>query len=196
MFTNFKLPATILVLGIVGAGITALLSSPQARGLDEPVRKTKLPAQLKFPLENPYAAPELAGISKWLNTKEPTLKDVEGKVVLVHFFACGCINCIRTFPHVTAWHKEFKDKDLVIIGIHTPETASEKKLETLEAALVKYKINYTVGLDNEYKTWNNYKNEWWPAIYLINKKGQVVYTHFGEGNYQETKYNINKLLAE
>jgi cytochrome c biogenesis protein CcdA/thiol-disulfide isomerase/thioredoxin len=150
---------------------------------------------LQNALEKSYQAPELSGITSWLNTEPLTLSQLKGKVVLIDFWTYSCINCVRTLPHVTAWDKKYRDKGLVIIGVHAPEFAFEKEINNVKAALVAHGIQYPVALDNEFDTWTAYNNRFWPAHYLIDQKGQVVYTHFGEGNYDITENNIRFLLG-
>lgn len=144
----------------------------------------------------PATAPEFAGIKQWLNSEPLTMRQLRGKVVLVDFWTYDCINCINTLPHVVKWHDKYKDKGLVVVGVHTPEYAFERKTDNVRAALKRFDIRFPVAQDNGYETWNAYGNRYWPAFYLINKKGQVIYTHFGEGRYEQTEAKIQQLLAE
>ncbi len=141
-------------------------------------------------------AREFVGISKWLNSEPLTMEKLKGKVVLVDFWTYTCINCIRTLPHVTGWYEKYKDKGFVVIGVHTPEFEFEKKPENVENAIKQYKIHYPVAQDNDYITWSAYDNHYWPAKYLVDAKGNIRYTHFGEGKYEETEMNIKTLLDE
>lgn len=141
-------------------------------------------------------APEFKGISTWLNSEPLTMAGLKGKVVLIDFWTYDCINCIRTLPYVTKWYDTYKDKGLVVVGVHTPEYAFERKTANVKQAIGRFKINYPVAQDNRYDTWSAYNNMYWPAVYLINKKGNIVYTHFGEGDYAETEAQIRRLLAE
>jgi len=143
----------------------------------------------------PYPAPELSGITAWLNSEPLTLEKLKGKVVLIDFWTYSCINCVRTLPYITGWDKAYRDKGLVIIGVHSPEFEFEKNKANVEAAIAAHHIEYPVALDNHFDTWTNFRNRYWPAHYLINREGQVVYTHFGEGNYAETESNIRYLLG-
>lgn len=148
----------------------------------------------KVPLQDYGQAPELTGITNWLNSEPLTLESLRGKVVLVDFMTYSCINCVRTFPHINAWHEKYKDQGLVIIGVHTPEFAFEKETRNVQKALDQFNIKFPVAQDNDYATWNAYANRYWPAKYLIDKEGTIVYTHFGEGSYQETENIIRQLL--
>lgn len=139
-------------------------------------------------------APELVGISAWLNSKPLTLTELKGKVVLIDFWTYTCINCIRTLPHIQQWYNEYHNKGLEIIGVHTPEFAFEKNRSHVEDAIKRFNITYPVALDNEYQTWRAYNNQYWPAYYLINQNGIIVKTHFGEGNYTEMENAIRLLL--
>ena len=155
---------------------------------DKPVLKEGM-----YPL-----APELTGIAGYLNTNGTnlTIASLEGKVVLVDFWTYTCINCIRTLPYITAWDTKYGNKGLVIIGVHTPEFGFEKKKENVQASLERYGIHYPVVQDNDYGTWQAFDNHYWPAKYLIDADGYIRYTHFGEGNYEETEAEIQKLLTE
>jgi thiol-disulfide isomerase/thioredoxin len=141
-------------------------------------------------------APEFTGIEKWLNSAPLTMQQLRGKVVLVDFWTYTCINCIRTLPHVKEWHEKYRDQGLVVVGVHTPEYPLERSTDNVKTAIKRFGLTYPVAQDNQYATWNAYGNRFWPAFYLINKKGQVVYQHFGEGAYQETEAKIRALLAE
>jgi thiol-disulfide isomerase/thioredoxin len=141
--------------------------------------------------------PEFTGIARWLNTDGPLTKaGLKGKVTLVDFWTYSCINCIRTLPHVTAWHGTYADQGLVIVGVHTPEFDFEKDEGNVRAAMAKHGIAYPVAQDNDYKTWRAYSNRYWPAHYLFDRKGVLRYHHFGEGNYDKTEAKIRELLAE
>jgi len=144
-------------------------------------------------------APELVGINQWLNTdgNQPlALSALRGRVVLVDFWTYSCINCKRDAPYLNAWYERYRDQGLIIIGVHTPEFRFEQKPENVQAAVREYGIQYPVGLDNEYQIWRAYHNQYWPAKYLIDKNGIVVYRTFGEGRYEETEQKIQELLDQ
>ncbi|KTD40366.1 cytochrome c biogenesis protein DipZ [Legionella parisiensis] len=142
-----------------------------------------------------YQAPPIQGVNDWINSPPLRLIDLRGKVVLIDFWTYSCINCLRTLPYLNDWYKRYHDEGLVIIGIHTPEFDFEKNLDNVKAAVKRYGILYPVALDNQFITWRNYKNHYWPAHYLINKKGDVVYRRFGEGEYEVMENNIRFLLG-
>jgi len=160
--------------------------------------ENNLPAREPFKDGKYPLAPELDGISGYLNTdgEEIKISDFEGKVVLVDFWTYTCINCIRTFPYLTEWDLKYADKGLVIIGVHTPEFEFEKDKDNVQAAVDKYNIEYRVVQDNDYTTWNAYENRFWPRKYLIDSDGYIRYDHIGEGGYEETEMKIQELLAE
>ncbi|MES2740509.1 MAG: thioredoxin family protein [Pseudomonadota bacterium] len=140
-------------------------------------------------------APEFTGLTTWINSPPLTLAGLRGKVVLVDFWTYACYNCANTLPYVTKWHEKYKDKGLVVIGIHTPEFAYEHVTANVRAAVKRFDIKYPVAQDNKYGTWLAYNNRYWPAFYLIDKNGAVVHTHFGEGAYDEMEGAIQTLLA-
>lgn len=142
-------------------------------------------------------APDFVGITKWLNTEKPlSIKDLKGKVVIVDFWTYTCINCIRTLPYVTSWYEKYKDKGFVVIGVHTPEFEFEKDTNNVLSAIKQYNIHYPVPQDNNYATWSNYQNQYWPAEYLIDVSGNIRRVHFGEGEYDKMEAAIQALLKE
>ncbi len=141
-------------------------------------------------------APDFIAGGQWFNSEPLTMSALRGKVVLVDFWTYTCINCIRTLPYIKAWHEKYKDKGLVIVGVHTPEFEFEKNPENVQRALKDFGLTYPVVQDNDYATWQAYANHYWPAKYLIDKDGKIRYTHFGEGDYDETETMIQKLLSE
>ena len=140
-------------------------------------------------------APEFSGISHWINSPPLTMAKLRGKVVLVEFWTYDCINCIHVIPHVKQWHERYKDQGLVVVGVHTPEYGHERILGNLEKAVKRFDITYPVAQDNDYETWNAYGNRYWPALYLIDGNGRIVYRHYGEGGYEATEARIRHLLT-
>jgi thiol-disulfide isomerase/thioredoxin len=157
---------------------------------------SSVPAVPAAPVRSSSLAPEFTGIEKWLNSEPLSMQQLRGKVVLVDFWTFACINCVNTLPYVKSWHQKYKDQGLVVVGVHTPEYPFERSTENVKTAIRQYDIRYPVAQDNRYATWNAYANQYWPAVYLIDKKGQVVYTHFGEGQYAQTEATIQALLAQ
>ena len=140
-------------------------------------------------------APALVAGGDWFNSKPLSLAQLRGKVVLVDFWTYSCINCLRTLPHLESWYRTYRSQGLVIIGVHTPEFAFEHVASNVRAAVKRLGIAYPVVQDNNYKTWDNYANEYWPAEYLIDRSGHVRHTHFGEGEYGQTEDLIRRLLG-
>jgi cytochrome c biogenesis protein CcdA/thiol-disulfide isomerase/thioredoxin len=142
------------------------------------------------------AAPEFEGVGRWLNSPPLTLAGLRGKVVLIDFWTYTCINCIRTLPYLRAWDARYRDRGLVVVGVHTPEFAFEKDTGNVRDAIARSRLRYPVAQDNDFGTWNAWGNRYWPAKYLIDATGQVRYAHFGEGEYDATEQAIRTLLAE
>jgi cytochrome c biogenesis protein CcdA/thiol-disulfide isomerase/thioredoxin len=145
------------------------------------------------------AAPEFTGTQKWFNTpggKPASIGGLKGKVVLVDFWAYSCINCQRATPHLLAWDKAYRALGLDIVGIHSPEFAFEKSAGNLESAIRKEGIAYPVGQDNNLATWTAYRNQYWPAKYLVDAGGTVRSIKFGEGGYAQTENQIRQLLED
>ncbi len=176
-----------------GSGAQDLLSGVKGNAPMQQVADNEL--KLQDGLAKPYPAPEFTSLAGWLNSNPLMMQSLRGKVVLVDFWTYSCINCVRTLPYITSWDEKYRDKGLVIIGVHSPEFEFEKKAENIQAALLKHNIQYPVAIDNNLATWGAFQNRYWPAHYLIDRNGQVVYTHYGEGNYALTENNIRYLLG-
>lgn len=141
-------------------------------------------------------APEFVGIESWINSEPLTLAALRGKVVLVDFWTYSCVNCVRTLPHLNAWHETYAKRGLVVVGVHTPEFEFEKDRANVEAAVARFGIRYPVALDTGFATWGAYKNRYWPAHYFVDAKGYIRYHHFGEGAYEHSEAVIRALLDE
>jgi cytochrome c biogenesis protein CcdA/thiol-disulfide isomerase/thioredoxin len=141
-------------------------------------------------------APNFAGIEQWVNSKPLTMQDLRGKVVLVDFWTYSCINCLRTLPHLEAWDRMYRRQGLVIVGVHTPEFAFEHVPSNVRSAVKRLGVRYPVAIDNDYATWNDYGNQYWPAEYLIDRNGHLRRAHFGEGDYGGSEAAIRTLLGE
>lgn len=140
------------------------------------------------------AAPNFVGVKAWLNSGPLNITDLRGKVVLVDFWTYGCYNCVNTLPHVTRLYDTYKDKGFVVVGVHTPEFPFEKSTDNVQAAIKRYGIRYPVAQDNEYATWNAYHNQYWPAQYIVDRNGAIVFEHAGEGQYEEIERTVQTLL--
>jgi thiol-disulfide isomerase/thioredoxin len=172
----------------------AALPDNSAQGDIPPADETSMSKLASLPDLGP--APELKN-TIWLNTDSPLrLADLRGKVVIVEMWTFDCINCQHVMPALKDWYSKYKDQGFVIIGNHFPEFPAERDLNNLKAAVKQYDIQYPVAQDNDGKTWSAYNNNYWPALYLIDKQGHIRYIHIGEGAYQETEANIKALLAE
>jgi thiol-disulfide isomerase/thioredoxin len=139
-------------------------------------------------------APEFAGISNWFNSAPLKLADLRGKVVLVDFWTYGCVNCVNTLPHVTELYAKYRDRGLVVVGVHTPEFPFERSASNVQAALKRHGITYPVAQDNDSQTWNAYRNQYWPAQYIIDRNGKIVFQHDGEGQYEQIDRTIARLF--
>lgn len=131
-----------------------------------------------------------------INSDALTLKGLRGRVVLVEFWTFGCYNCRNTLPSVKNWDARYREKGLTIVGVHSPEFATERNIENVRREVVSLGIRYPVVTDNEYETWRAYNVSAWPTIFLLDKSGRICWMHVGEGAYDETERMIQKLLAE
>lgn len=139
-------------------------------------------------------APDFTGITNWFNSKPLSIADLRGKVVLVDFWTYGCVNCVNTLAHVTELYAKYRDKGLVVVGVHTPEFPFERSATNVQAALKRHGITYPVAQDNDSRTWNAYRNQYWPAQYIIDQTGNIVFQHAGEGSYEQIDRTVARLL--
>lgn len=133
---------------------------------------------------------------QWLNSEALDNEALKGKVFLVEFWTFGCYNCRNVEPYVKSWHAKYHTQGFEVIAVHTPEFPHEARLENVRAYLDKNAIRYPVAIDNDFTVWNRYNNRYWPAMYLVDKKGKLRYYHFGEGQYAVTEKMIQTLLQE
>ncbi|CAH2770316.1 MAG: DipZ protein [uncultured Caballeronia sp.] len=151
-------------------------------------------APLSLPVEGEL--PSLCGAVQWLNSPPLTAQDLRGKVVLVDFWTYSCINCLRSLPYVKAWAQKYRDQRLVVIGVHAPEFAFERNVDNVKRAMHDLGVDYPVAIYNNYAIWRAFGNQYWPAHYFIDAKGQIRFHYFGEGDYAHSEQVIQQLLAE
>ena len=149
---------------------------------------------VRLPVEG--VLPSMRGATGWLNSEALTPAGLRGKVVLVQFWTYSCIYWIRTVPHVRAWAHKYRDKDLVVVGVHTPEFEFEKSIGNVSRAAKDMRIGYPIAVDSDYAIWRGFDNRYWPALYLVDVDGRIRYHHFGEGEYEQTERVIQRLLEE
>jgi len=171
-------------LAVVSEGISRLTSGGQMMPSRSLTEETKAPT-----------APEISS-GLWINSEPLTLKSLQGRVVLIEFWTFACYNCRNTLPSLKKWDAQYRDKGLIIIGVHTPELDFERDLDQLRREVAGLGIKYPVVTDQDYSTWKAYRVEAWPTLFLLDKQGRVRWTHVGEGYYDQTEEVIKKLLAE
>jgi thiol-disulfide isomerase/thioredoxin len=140
--------------------------------------------------------PDLNGAVAWLNSPPLSNKALRGKVVLVNFWTYSCINSLRELPYMKAWAAKYKDAGLVVIGVHAPEFGFERDLANVKNAVADLKVPYPVSIDSDHSIWRAFRNEYWPANYIVDAKGRIRYHHFGEGEYEKSERVIQSLLKE
>jgi thiol-disulfide isomerase/thioredoxin len=170
------------------SGVTAGNGMMPASGYTRQGVRSALPVEGQLP--------SFDGAVEWLNSQPLTAEQLRGKVVLVDFWTYSCINCIRSIPYVRAWAEKYKDQGVVVIGVHAPEFAFEKNIGNVKKAIEDFRLGYPVAVDNNFKIWRAFRNNYWPALYIADAKGQIRYHHFGEGDYEKSEGIIQQLLAE
>src|ERR1700722_13185147 len=152
------------------------------------------PRAAQLPIEGNL--PAIDGAVEWLNSPPLTSAALRGKVVLIEFWTYTCVNWRRTLPYLRAWAERYNSLGLVVIGVHTPEFGIEKDVASIRQAATAMKIDYPIAIDSDYRIWNAFNNQYWPALYFIDAKGHIRHHQFGEGDYQRSELVIQQLLAE
>jgi thiol-disulfide isomerase/thioredoxin len=180
---------------LLAAVLISAIVAPVNVSAQEKIEAAKTPAAA-VPLPFEGELPSLGGATEWLNSPPLTAADLRGKVVLVEFWTFTCINWLRSLPYVRAWAEKYKDKGLVVIGVHTPEFGFEKNVDNVRRAAKAMSIDYPVALDSKYALWRAFTNEYWPALYFVDAKGRIRHHQFGEGEYDLSEKIIQQLLSE
>ncbi|MDT3777301.1 redoxin domain-containing protein [Nitrospira sp. MA-1] len=140
-------------------------------------------------------APEIISPA-WIHSAPLKMEDLRGKVVVVGFWTFGCWNCRNIESNVKEWHDMSAKQGLVVIAVHSPEFKYEYDVEKVKEYIQEHNIPYAVPIDNDFRNWRQYRNRYWPTLYLIDKRGNIQYTKIGEGSYEETELKIQLLLAD
>jgi thiol-disulfide isomerase/thioredoxin len=164
------------------------------RRADQLFRATTHPAAVELPVEG--RLPSLDSATEWLNSRPLTAAELSGHVVLINFWTYTCINWLRTLPYVRAWADSYRDKGLVVVGVHTPEFDFEHDLDNVRRAVMELRVDYPVAVDNDYAIWNAFGNQYWPALYFVDARGQIRHHRFGEGEYVQSEMILQQLLTE
>jgi thiol-disulfide isomerase/thioredoxin len=197
MKTNKLLIAAVLVIAIG----TPIVSFVGDTNMAQPSAATDERAAFfhgpgNGPVANPSGLASLERADEWINSPLLTASALRGKVVLVDFWTYTCINWLRTLPYVRAWAQKYKDKGLVVIGVHTPEFRFEKNLDNVRREVKALRVDYPVAVDSEYVIWRAFSNNYWPALYFVDAHGRVRHHYFGEGSYEQSEMVIQRLLTE
>ena len=161
---------------------------------DKSVAQQTTPAAVKLPIEGEL--PSLSGATEWLNSPPLTAAGLRGKVVLIDVWTYTCINWLRTLPYVRAWAEKYKNQGLVVIGVHSPEFAFEKNIDNVRRAAKHMRVDYPIAVDSDHAIWGALKNEYWPALYVVDAQGRIRHHQFGEGGYDQSERIIQQLLSE
>jgi thiol-disulfide isomerase/thioredoxin len=186
MKANQVLLAAILA-GAIGAAI-------ETSAEDKRVVQQLTPDAARSPIEGELSS--LSSATEWLNSPPLTAASLRGKIVLIDFWTYTCINWLRSLPYVRAWAEKYTDQGLVVIGVHSPEFAFEKDIDNVRRAAQDMRLAYPIAIDNDYAIWRAFKNQYWPALYLVDAQGRIRHHQFGEGAYEQAEEIIQQLLAE
>jgi thiol-disulfide isomerase/thioredoxin len=175
-------------------GTAAMSTVAASLGMIGSVMQQALAGAVQLPIEREF--PSLSGATGWLNSQPLTVPALRGNVVLIQFWTYTCINWLRTLPYVRAWAEKYKNRGLVVIGVHTPEFPFEKDIENVRRSARDMRVAYPIAIDSEYAIWRAFKNEYWPALYFVDAQGRIRHHHFGEGEYERSERTIQQLLGD
>jgi thiol-disulfide isomerase/thioredoxin len=188
-------PTLLLLRVLLTAILTGVTGAPLgASAKDHTMVQHITPVAARLPIEGEL--PSLAGATAWLNSEPLTPAGLRGHVVLVEFWTYTCINWLRAQPYVRAWADKYRNRGLVVIGVHAHEFGFEKNLDNVRRAAKELRVDYPIAVDNEHAIWRAFDNQYWPALYFADAKGQIRHHKFGEGGYVESERVIQQLLAE
>lgn len=156
----------------------------------------KLTARTSLRLFSEGEMPSFHGANGWLNSPALTPAALRGKVVLVDFWTYTCVNWLRTLPYVRAWSEKYRNRGLVVIGVHTPEFPFERNVDNVRRAAKAMRVEYPIAIDSDYAIWRAFKNEYWPALYFVDPHGRIRHHEFGEGRYDQSEMVIQALLRD
>jgi thiol-disulfide isomerase/thioredoxin len=139
--------------------------------------------------------PPLRGATGWLNSEPLGPADLQGRTVLVNFWTLTCINWLRTEPYVREWSRAYRNAGLVVVGVHTPEFSFEHDIDEVRRAVREREIDYPVAVDSDYAIWTAFDNQYWPALYFVDRDGVIRDEYFGEGRYARSERVIQELLG-
>ena len=183
-----QLVLAVIFASAIGAPIQTLAEDKRMAIHPMPLAMGQLPIEGEFP--------SLSGATGWLNSPPLTAAGLRGKVVVVDIWTYTCVNWLRTLPYVRAWAEKYKDQGLVVIGVHTPEFAFEKNVDNIRRAAKGMRVDYPIAIDSDYAIWRAFKNNYWPALYVVDAQGRIRHHHFGEGEYEQAEMVIQQLLSE
>lgn len=179
---------TWLSIPILGIAVTAMALGANPSGPQPPAGEP---------------APEFTHQAEenWINSAPVSLESLRGQVVLIDFWTFDCWNCYRSFPWLNEVHKRLAGHGLQIIGVHSPEFRHEREPQRVAAKVREFKLEHPVMIDNDFSYWKALGNQYWPAFYLIDKRGQLRYrfageTHSGDRRALEIERRIGELIAE
>ncbi len=177
----------------ISTAAVTIAAAGAATGLGIFVQKISS-ASGQLPIEGKL--PSLGGAIEWLNSPPLSADELLGKIVLIDFWTYTCINWLRTLPYVRAWARKYKEQDLVVIGVHTPEFSFERNVDNVRLAVKSRGIDYPVAIDSDYTIWGAFNNQYWPALYIVDAQGRIRHHQFGEGSYERSETIIQQLMTE
>ncbi len=184
-------PSQVLLAAVLVSAIGVPLETLTQ---DKSVVQQMTPSAVQLPIEGEL--PSLSNATGWLNSQPLTATGLRGKVVLIDFWTYTCINWLRTLPYVRAWAEKYRDRGLVVIGVHSPEFEFEKNVDNVRLAAKDMRVEYPIAIDSGHAIWRAFKNQYWPALYFVDAQGRIRHHQFGEGEYERSEMIIQQLLAE
>ena len=194
------LAAALLIISGNDARLFARVPTSPTAGVEQALVRELIPRGIHSAVTNALpdlgAMPSLEGGLGWINSEPISRESLQGKVSMIEIWTFACYNCLNALPHVKETAARYKDQGLITIGVHTPELPRERPRANVEAAVRKLGVTFPVVLDNNFVIWKAFRNQYWPSVYLVDRKGRIRFHHDGEGQYQELDAAVASLLAE
>ncbi|HTY36911.1 MAG TPA: redoxin domain-containing protein [Bacteroidota bacterium] len=124
------------------------------------------------------------------------LRDLRGSVALVDFWDYSNAGSLRALRYVKEWAARYREFDLSVIGVHTPQYAFGRNPANVSEAIRHLEVGFPVVMDNDAIIWSAYSNRVWPTRYLIDRDGFLRFAHAGEGSYERFERSLQSLLIE
>lgn len=119
------------------------------------------------------------------------LSDYAGKKVIMNYWASWCGPCKAEMPHMEQYYKDFKDEDVVILGINLTHT--ERKKTDIPAFVEEYGLTFPILMDPKGTVTDQYRVIAYPTTFIIDTKGIIRQIYYGPVDYSTLKNAVARV---